>query len=78
MNIEIAIFKLLYQSDEMARNRKTLLTTIGERVVELKGQSEKSIFRDSVVVEALVKIEQIDKHINELRHKAGEISRVTG
>jgi RNA processing factor Prp31 len=78
INIEVAIFKLLYQSDEMARKRKTLLNTIGERVVELKGQSEKNIFRDSVVVVALEEIDQIDKHINELRHKAGEISRVTG
>ena len=37
MNIEIAIFKLLYQSDEMTKKRETLLKTIGERVVELKG-----------------------------------------
>ncbi len=37
VNIEIAIFKLLYQSDEMTRKRQELLVTIGERVVELKG-----------------------------------------
>ena len=78
MNIEIAIFKLLYQSNEMARNRRALLNAIGERVVELKGHSEKNIFRDSIVAEALEEIDQIDKNINEIRHKAGEISRVTG
>lgn len=78
MNIELAIFKLLYQSDEMSKKRKKLLHAIGEQVVELKGHSEKNIFRDSVVAEALEEIEQIDKHINELRHKASEISRVTG
>ena len=40
MNIEIAIFKLLYQSEEMSKKREVLLKTIGERVVELKGHSE--------------------------------------
>ncbi len=78
MNMEIAIFKLLYQSEEMAKKRDELLKTIGERVVELKGHGEKNIFRDSVVSGALEEIEKIDKNIDDLRHKAGEISRVTG
>ena len=78
MNIEIAIFKLLYQSDEMSRKREALLKTIGERVVELKGHSEKNIFRDSDIEEALEEIEKIDKNINDLKYKASEISRVTG
>jgi len=78
MNIEIAIFKLLYQSDEMSKKRDALLRTIGERVVELKGHSEKNIFRDSDVSVALEEIEKIDKNINELKYKASEISRVTG
>jgi len=78
MNIEIAIFKLLYQSDEMAKKREEHLKTIGERVVALKEHGEKSVFRDSVVVEALDEIEKIDKNIDDLRHKASELGRVTG
>jgi len=78
MNIEIAIFKLLYQSDEMAKKREALLKTIGERVVELKAHSEKNIFRDSDIVVALEEIEKIDKNINDLKYKASEISRVSG
>jgi len=78
MNIEIAIFKLLYQSDELAKKRQELLVTIGERVVELKGHGDKIVFRDSVVAGALGEIEKIDGNIDELRHKASEISRVTG
>jgi ArsR family metal-binding transcriptional regulator len=78
MNIEIAIFKLLYQSDEMTKKRQQLLSAIGERVVELKGHGDKNVFRDSAVAEALGEIEQIDKNISELRQKASEISRVTG
>ena len=78
LNIEIAIFKLLYQSDEMAKKREALLKTIGERVVELKGHSEKNIFRDSDIAVALEEIEKIDKDINDLKYKASEISRVSG
>ena len=78
MNIEIAIFKLLYQSDEMAKKREVLLKTIGERVIELKGHSEKNIFRDSDIAGALEEIEKLDKNINDLKSKASDISRVTG
>jgi ArsR family metal-binding transcriptional regulator len=78
MNIEIAVFKLLYQSDEMTKKREVLLKTIGERVVELKGHGDKIVFRDTDVSEALEEIEKIDKNIEDLRHKASEISRVTG
>ena len=78
VNIEIAIFKLLYQSDEMTKKREALLKTIGDRVVELKGHSEKNIYRDSDIAGALEEIEKIDKNINDLKGKAGEISRVAG
>ncbi|MDH4233257.1 MAG: hypothetical protein OEW04_14660 [Nitrospirota bacterium] len=78
INIEIAIFKLLYRSDEMAKKRDVLLRGIGERVVDLKGQGEKNIFRDSAVIEALDEIGNIDKHIDDLKHQASEISRVAG
>jgi hypothetical protein len=78
VNIEIAIFKLLYQSDEMERKKEVFLRAIGERVVGLKGHAEKNVFTDSVVSEALEEIEKIEKHIYDLRQKAGEISRVTG
>ena len=78
MNIEIAIFKLLHQSDAMAKKREAHLKTIGERVVALKEHGEKNIFRDSVVVEALDEIGKIDKNIEDLRHKASELSRITG
>jgi hypothetical protein len=78
MNIELAIFKLLYQSDAMRRKRQELLVTLGERVVELKGHGDKIVFLDSVVAGALSEIEKLDSNIAELRQKASEISKVTG
>jgi len=78
LNIEIAIIKLLYQSDEMSKKREALLKTIGERVVELKGHTEKNVFRDNDIAGAREEIEKIDKNINDLKYKASEISRVAG
>ena len=78
LNIELAVFKLLHQSDEMTKKRETLLRTIGEQVVAMKDHPEKNVFKDSIVVVALQEIEKIDKNIEDLKQKAGEISRVTG
>lgn len=76
VNIEFAVFKLLYQSEEMTRKRLELLVTVGERVLELKGRGDKIVFHDSVVAGALAEIEKLDSNIGELRKKASEISRV--
>jgi 4-hydroxy-3-methylbut-2-en-1-yl diphosphate synthase IspG/GcpE len=54
------------------------MQAIGQRVIELKGHSDKNIFKDSVIVEATAEIEKLDKNIDELKQKAAEISRVTG
>jgi hypothetical protein len=78
INIELAVFKLLHQSDEMEKKRQELLVTIGDRVVELKGRGDKNVFLDSALTGALAEIEKLDSNINELRKKASEISRVAG
>jgi len=41
----------------------------------MKDHPEKSVFKDGVVAGALQEIEKIDKNIEELKQKAGEISR---
>ena len=78
VNVEIAVFKLLHQSDEMTKKREALLRAIGEQVVAMKDHPEKSVFKDSVVADAIQEIEKIDRNIEDLKKKAGEISRVTG
>lgn len=77
LNIEIAIFRLLYESDRMAKTRGELLKTIGERVMELKDHKEKNILKDSVVAEAVSELDKLEKSINDLKTKASEIGRVT-
>lgn len=74
--IEIAIIKLMYRSDEMERRRQELFRTIGERVYEVRGNTEKNIFRDKVVVDAMADIEKMEKDIEDLKERASEIHGV--
>jgi ArsR family metal-binding transcriptional regulator len=76
IKIEIAVFRLLYQHDEMSKKKDEILIKIGQRVVELRDNTERNIFKDRLIAESLIEIEGLDKSINELKQKAGEISRV--
>ncbi len=74
LKIEIAVFKLLYQSDELEKRREELLKTIGLRVYELDGNPDKNVLRDRAVLAALEEIKTIQKNIEELKQKVSEIS----
>jgi seryl-tRNA synthetase len=74
LKIEIAIVTLLYQSDEMHKKREELYRDIGRRVYELRGNSEKNIFKDRVAAEAIEVIEKLEKGLDELNRKVSEVS----
>jgi hypothetical protein len=76
IKIEIAVFKLLYDADKMSRTRDELLKRIGERVMELKSQEDKNIFRDAVVAEAVGEIEKLDKSIDDAKNRVSDMGRV--
>ena len=76
MKIEIAIFRLLYESDRMTKTRGELLMKIGERVMELKDHQEKNILKDSLVAEAVAEINKIEKTIDDLKTRVAEIGRI--
>ncbi len=76
LKIEIAVIRLLFQSDKMYKKREELLKTIGERIVELKDHPDRNIYKDKVILDALNEAEEIQKNIDELKEKASEISKV--
>ncbi len=76
LKIEIAIFRLLYESDRMAKTRAELLATIGERVLELKDHHEKNVLKDSVVAEAVAEIDRLEKNMDDLKTRVSEIGKV--
>lgn len=76
LKIEIAVVELLYQSDEMEKRKEELLKSIGRRVYELKGNPDKTILKDRMVLGALEEIDNIEKNIDELKLKVSEMSSV--
>jgi len=76
LKIEIAIFRLLYETDRMAKIRAELLATIGERVLELKDHHEKNILKDTVVAEAVEEINKLEKNIDDLKGRVSEMGKV--
>ncbi len=76
LKIEIAVMKLLFQSDEMEKHREDLLKALGRRVYELRSSPDKNILKDKTVSGTLEEIEKIEKNIDELKQKVSEISSV--
>ena len=76
LKVEIAVIKLLLQSEKMDKKKDVFLKTIGQRVVDLKGQTEKNFLKDEIIMNALEEISSLQKNIDELKQKASEISRV--
>ncbi len=74
LKIEVAVIRLLYQSDEMEKSKEALLKTIGLRVYELNGNPDKNVMRDRTVLAAMDEIKKIEKNIDELKKKVSEMS----
>ncbi|MGC2062074.1 MAG: hypothetical protein WA610_03785 [Thermodesulfovibrionales bacterium] len=75
LNIEIAVIKLLFKSDEIDRKKNELLIALGSRVYELKDSTEKNVLKDKVVIGAITEIERLEMEIVDLSHKIDELSR---
>ncbi len=74
VKIEISIFRLLHYSEQLKEKRDELIKKIGERVYELKDNPDKTILKDTIVVEAISEIEKINNEIESTKKKASEIS----
>jgi hypothetical protein len=74
IKIEFLVIKLLFQSDKMEKKRDDLLNKIGQRVYEMKDNSDRQVLKDRVIAEALSEIEIINNEIETTKKKAAEIS----
>ncbi|MFZ5907282.1 MAG: hypothetical protein ACOYVJ_07715 [Nitrospirota bacterium] len=78
LKIELSVFKLLHQAEQLEKSREDLIKTIGERMLELKDHSEQSVRKDRVISDAMQEIEKVGQEIEETRKKAAEISSTQG
>jgi hypothetical protein len=76
VRIEIAVFRLTCQSEEMKKKRNALLRSVGEEVYRMR-QSDKGIHANRQILDALKQIEALEPEIKETDEKVSEISRIT-
>jgi hypothetical protein len=76
VKVELSVFKLLYHSEEMERERDALMKTIGQRAYEMKAGPDRNILQDSVIADAMQEIERLTNEIDSMKKKASEISRI--
>lgn len=76
MRIEFMVFKLLYKSEELKKQRQELFMSIGEAVYEMRGK-DRNIYADTDIAEAIKSLEKLEPEIKETIDRAEEISKVT-
>jgi hypothetical protein len=76
IKVELSVFKLLYRSEEMEKEKDALLKTIGQRAYEMKAGPDRNILKDSVIADAMQQIELLNSEIESTKKKASEISRI--
>lgn len=75
VRIEVAVFKLLYKSEELKKQKDELLRRIGEEVYAMRGK-DKNIYANRDIAEAIKELEGLGPEIQENLERASEISRI--
>jgi seryl-tRNA synthetase len=75
VRIEIAIFKLLYKSEELRKKKYELLRQIGEEVYEMRGK-DKNVYDIKEVMAAIKAIESLEPEIKETMEKVADINKL--
>ncbi|MBI5204593.1 MAG: hypothetical protein HZA11_06720 [Nitrospirae bacterium] len=78
LKIEFSVIKLLQEREKKDKDRAEKMRLVGERVFELRNNSEKNIFKDKAITEAIVEIERLDAELDDIKKKASEMSSIEG
>lgn len=76
LKIEFSVIKLLQERGKKEKDMAEKMRLIGERVFELRNHSEKNIFKDKAITEAMVELERLDAEIDDIKKKASEMSNI--
>jgi hypothetical protein len=75
LKVELSVFRLLYHSERMEKQKDALLKTIGQRVHEMSAGPDRNILKDSIIADAMREIERLNSEIESTKKKASDISR---
>lgn len=76
MKIEFSVIKLLQEREKKDKDRAEKMRLVGERVFELRNNSEKNIFKDKAITEAMVELERLNAELDDINKKASEMSSI--
>ncbi len=74
---ETNMAKLLYASSKLEAKLDEHYIDIGKRVLELKGQTEKMVIKDFIILQMISEIERIRAEIADLKQGARELGNPT-
>lgn len=76
LKVEVAIVKLLWESNDLEKNRAALKRSIGERVFELRGRQDVNLLKDTKIRQALAELERLETELKDIESKVSEIGKV--
>ncbi|MGO9377103.1 MAG: hypothetical protein ACLPN1_10560 [Dissulfurispiraceae bacterium] len=76
IRIELTVFRLLHQSEELKKKRDVLIRKIGEEAYRIH-KSDNIIHPNKDMLDALKEVDALEPQIKETIDKASEISRMT-
>lgn len=77
LKIEMSVIRLLDEQNDKQKGISEKMRIIGQRVLELKDSSEKNVFKDKTVIEAIAEIEKLNTDIEDIKNKVSSVSNIT-
>ncbi len=78
LKIEFSVMKLLNDRAKMEKDRAEKMRGIGERVFEIRKESDRNIFKDKAITDSIAELEKLEAEIEDIKKKTSDISKAEG
>ena len=75
LKVELAVLKLLWQSNDLDKQRNTLKQSIGERVFEIRGRQDADLLKDTRIKRDIAELERLEVEIKDIKSKVSETGK---
>ena len=76
LKIEFSVMKLLNDRAKMEKDRAEKMRFIGERVFEIRKESDRNVFKDKAITDSIAELEKLETEIEDIKKKTSDISKV--
>ena len=78
LKIEFSVMKLSNDRAKMEKDRAEKMRVIGERVFEIRKESDRNVFKDKAITDSIAELEKLEAEIEDIKKKTSDISKVEG